>query len=63
MIKRRNNDQLIVFKKDPSKISAIRAYMAATIEQPRWDLCRRLIIKVRAGTPSGGFANKHSLIT
>jgi hypothetical protein len=32
----------IQFRSDPAKISAIQAYMAATIHDLKWDLCTTL---------------------
>jgi uncharacterized protein (DUF1810 family) len=53
-----NNNKLITFRSDPGRISAIQAYMAATILQPKWDLCTQLITELRAGTIFGVFDNK-----
>lgn len=61
--KRQNNNQLIIFRTDPAKITALLAYMAATIHLPKWDLCIAWIIKLRAGMHCGGFANRPWLIT
>jgi hypothetical protein len=51
----------MIFKSHPAKISAIEAYMAATILQPKWDLCTLFIIEQREGIRYGVSNNKPSL--
>lgn len=43
----------IQFRSDPAKISAIQAYMAATIHDLKWDLCTILVTQPWAGMLCG----------